>query len=119
MVNIFLLAIYSFGMVVGQVLFKKVSEKITNKSGLVEIVKSLAVEPNFYIGVGLYGLLTVYWIWLLRKIAISYAYPFVAISIVTIVVMGWVVWNEKFSYIHLAGVLLVMAGIVLIGVNGE
>lgn len=119
MINLMLLAIYSIGMVVGQVIFKTVAEKISNKSGLFEIIRSLLVEPGFYIGVGIYGLLTVYWIWLLGKISISYAYPFVATSIAIVVVLGWVMWGEKFSFIHLCGVLLVLAGVILIGVNGE
>lgn len=106
-------------MVFGQVLFKKVSDNISNKSGLLDISKSLALDPTFYLAVGLYGLLSIYWIWLLSKISISYAYPFVALSIAAVVIIGWVVWNEKFSYPHFLGVLFVLVGVILIGVNGE
>ena len=114
-----LLMIYVFGMVAGQLLFKITANRISSLGSINEIVWFLARDWVFFLALALYGILTLYWIWLLNRVAISYAYPFVALSIAMVVGSGWIFWGEKLVFLHGLGVLLVMAGVILIGVSGE
>ena len=93
MIKIFLLLIYVLGMIIGQILFKKISILLTNESSFLEKFENLIFNPLFIFGITLYGVLTIYWIWLLSKFPISVAYPFSSLSIAIIVLLGWFNWG--------------------------
>ena len=119
MIKIFLLLIYVLGMIIGQILFKKISILLTNESSFLEKFENLIFNPLFIFGITLYGVLTIYWIWLLSKFPISVAYPFSSLSIAIIVLLGWFNWGEKFSYYKLIGVIMIIIGVVLVGLSHE
>ena len=114
-----LLLIYVLGMAAGQLLFKITASRLKGLESIYDIFWFLAKDWIFFVALALYGLLTLYWIWLLNRVPISYAYPFVALSIAVVVVSGWLFWGEKFVFLHGIGVVLVMIGVILIGVSGE
>ena len=69
--------------------------------------------PAVWIGLGLFGLSAIVWLAVLSRAALSFAYPFAALTYVVIVVYD-AVRGEAVSGLRWAGVALIVAGIVLV-----
>jgi drug/metabolite transporter (DMT)-like permease len=72
----------------------------------------LRIAP-VWIGLALFGLSAVVWLAVLSRAALSYAYPFAALTYVVIVIYD-TVRGEAVTGIRWAGVLLIVAGIILV-----
>jgi len=108
---IFLIA-YSFGMAVGQILFKLAAQSILKgKSG-----NSLVSYFNGYFcaAVILYFGLSLLWVWLLRFVPLSRAYPFVVLAFIFTPLLAALVLDETLSANYLLGLGLVVAGLFII-----
>ncbi|UXY15540.1 EamA family transporter [Chitiniphilus purpureus] len=112
--KILLLLVYVFGMTVGQILFKQVSDSASSGQN---IFFHLLRELKFYIAISLYGVLTFYWVWLLDRIPLSSAYPFVALSIALVALIGMIFWGEAVEGLKVLGILLILAGVICIGLS--
>jgi drug/metabolite transporter (DMT)-like permease len=77
-------------------------------------LKSLATSPIVIGGLVLFGLSAVVWLLVLSRAALSFAYPFASLSYVLILVAGYFVLHEQVTPLRLAGVALIVIGIVLI-----
>lgn len=77
---------------------------------------SFNVFTNPYIVAGLIGYLlsTLLWLYVLSRLPLSTAYPFVGLSIVFTSMFGVYYLNEPNSIAKVAGVLLVATGVVLV-----
>ena len=93
------------GMTIGQVLFKLASAK----GGLEQILTS----SFFWVACCLYGVVTVVWVLLLREMGLARAYPIMAATYVLVPILSFVLLGERVGPFYVAGVLLIMGGIVL------
>lgn len=71
-------------------------------------------RPQTIIGLGLYGLAAFFYIVALRKIPVTVAFPSVSLSYAIIAILGFVVLKEPLGFAQLAGIALIMAGVVLV-----
>ena len=78
-----------------------------------ESVRAAVVTPAVWVGLGLFGLAAVVWLSVLSRAALSFAYPFAALTYVVIVLYD-AVRNEPTGALRWGGVALIMAGIVLV-----
>jgi drug/metabolite transporter (DMT)-like permease len=78
-----------------------------------ESVRTVVAIPAVWIGLGLFGLSAVVWLTVLSRAALSYAYPFAALTYAVIVVYDSV-RGEAVTGLRWAGVALIVAGIVLV-----
>jgi len=72
---------------------------------------------NIYllIGVGCYGLSTVFYVLVLGKFNLSVAYPVViGLTVATTAIAGIIIFNEKVSMLQLIGMVLLLSGITAI-----
>jgi drug/metabolite transporter (DMT)-like permease len=65
-------------------------------------------------GLMLYVLDLVFWLAALSRVQLSYAYPFVGLSYVVMLLASWQLFNEQISPLRIAGTLVVGLGIILI-----
>lgn len=117
MLNFVLVIFYVCGIVIGQILFKRTSVAIESSDA--NSILIMFTLPSFYIAVVLYGFLTIYWVWLLGRMPISYAYPFSALSVALVCLLGIYEYSENVSLMQIVGVLFVVIGVVLIGISHE
>lgn len=75
---------------------------------------SLLKNPAILLGVSVYGGSTLLWLFVLSRMPLSQAYPFVGISIVITTVVGALMLGERLSVHQIIGVLLVCAGVWLV-----
>lgn len=83
-------------------------------STVASFVLAVASAPLVWVGLIIYGLSVVAWLWVLTRIDVSVAYPFVGISFILTSVFGALILNEQVTLLRAAGTLLVVCGCVLI-----
>lgn len=66
-------------------------------------------------GLALFGLSAVLWLAVLARVPLSSAYPVIAVGIVVTVVAGVMLFDEALGPAKIAGVSLIVGGVVLIG----
>jgi drug/metabolite transporter (DMT)-like permease len=103
---------------VGQVLLKKgmgatgpltlVPDQILN------LLIGLATNPFVLAGLFVYGISTVFWLTALSRVDLSFAYPFVSLSYILMLLASWQIFNENISVLRVAGCLVVGLVVVLI-----
>jgi len=76
-------------------------------------VSAVARTPAVWIGLALFGFSAIVWLAVLSRAALSYAYPFAALTYVVIVAYD-TVRGEAVTGLRWAGVALIVAGIILV-----
>src|SRR2546423_1212138 len=79
--NLVILVLYALGMAIGQALFKLSADKAKDAPGDA-FWFSLFSTAYFYLSIILYGVLTLIWFWILARMPLSRAYPFVVLAFV-------------------------------------
>ncbi|RLE07399.1 hypothetical protein DRZ78_03025 [Candidatus Aerophobetes bacterium] len=114
-----LLIFISVGLgVLGQLSMKQGMSKIglvsfgfpTLLSNLLRIITA----PFVLLGLFLYAISTIFWLVVLSRVDLSYAYPMISIGYVLILILSWALFNEHISSIRALGVLLICIGVFLI-----
>lgn len=62
----------------------------------------------------IYGMATLFWVFLLQTAPLSRAYPYMALSFVIVGLASWAYFQEPLSGLYIAGLTLVVLGIVMI-----
>ena len=119
--TILLLILASVGLgAVAQVLMKLGMTAAPMREALataapVQIVVAVLTSPGVMGGLALYGIATVLWLGVLSRVELSQAYPFVGLSFVLAAVLGYFVFADTVSATRVAGIALIVAGVVLVG----
>jgi drug/metabolite transporter (DMT)-like permease len=103
--------------VVGQLFIKKGLNSlggINFSSGLIAAYLKIFFSPFVILGISLYFLGVFFWLYALSKVELSFAYPFVSLSYVLVVVLSWLFLGESISLVRWAGVAVICAGVFLI-----
>lgn len=95
-------------MTLGQLMFKQVAVNY-NKFGLWD----WHVYGLLFVACGLYVTSTGLWIWALRTVAISKAYPFFALGFVMVPLVGVLFFKEIVTVKYMMGAVLIVLGVVL------
>jgi undecaprenyl phosphate-alpha-L-ara4N flippase subunit ArnE len=96
------------------VLFKVAARSTSGYGDVLSAARELAVSPHLIGGLVIYLGATVLWIWLLRTIPLSVAYPFMALAFLFVPVMGAAFLGEPFSFKSAFGAALIITGICVI-----
>ncbi|MGO8846973.1 MAG: hypothetical protein ACLQFI_16895 [Methylocella sp.] len=84
----------------------------------IEIATTISMSPLVIIGLGCFGLSAVVWLFVLSRIPLSSAYPFVALGIFVIVLAGAIGFGEPITPQKALGVGLIIGGVLLVGIAG-
>jgi len=72
------------------------------------------LRPSTLLGLALYGSAAFLYIFALRKIPVSVAFPSVSLSYAIVAVLGHFLFGEPFGIKQIGGIALIMGGVVLI-----
>jgi drug/metabolite transporter (DMT)-like permease len=103
---------FTWLMALGQLLFKRAGLEVKGHL-LADGLNVLMRSPAFYAALFLYGLSTLLWIWILSRVSLSQAYPWVAVTITIVPLLGWLVFGERMSAIYWLGIVFVIVGVML------
>jgi multidrug transporter EmrE-like cation transporter len=82
--------------------------------GMQRIVLAIAGSPAVFGGLFLYGLSAVVWLFVLARLDVSVAYPFVALGFLVTMALGCLLFGEAFTVRKVLGTLIVMLGVYLV-----
>ena len=112
--QIAILCTYAAGMAAGQILFKLASLRLVSSTSLAERLASLSHNPLFLGALVVYFGLSIVWVWILSFTPLSRAYLFVALSFAIVPVASTLVFAEPLSIRLIAGIGLILAGLLLV-----
>ena len=74
----------------------------------------LLFSPLIFGALSLYALGSIFWLYVLSRFDLSYAYPFGALSYVLITAASWLIFKEEIPAMRLAGIGCIMVGILIL-----
>ncbi|HUA90001.1 MAG TPA: hypothetical protein VL994_11225 [Steroidobacteraceae bacterium] len=110
--NLILLLIFSMTLALGQLLFKRVGNSIRGAE-LLGAARIALHDPALYGALLLYGGATILWIWLLGRVSLMQAYPWVGVGVILVPLLSARFFGERAGPLFWLGALLVAVGIVL------
>ena len=96
---------------VGQIAFKYGAMQMVQDPGVTLLDQ---IKWPIVLGLSLYGISTILWILALKKVELSYAYPMVSLGYVFVFIASYFLFHEAISWLRIGGVVLILAGIVLV-----
>ena len=101
-----------------QLTLKAGMNQVTESSGEVTAstgsIKAIGTNAMVWGGLALFGISAIVWMFVLSRTSLSFAYPFVALTYLIIVLADRFVLHDAVPPIRWAGVGLIMVGIVLV-----
>jgi multidrug transporter EmrE-like cation transporter len=91
---------------------------LADKTSSLISLQAIATSPAVLMGMTCFGLSAVIWLFVLAKIPLSTAYPFVALGIAITVVGGRFLFQEPVSVLKMFGIALVITGVLCVGNSG-
>jgi multidrug transporter EmrE-like cation transporter len=86
-------------------------------SGLGGTYAHALTSPMVWLGLGLYGLSTLLWLWVLSRLDVSLAYPLVSLGFVVTMVAGVLWLGEPFSWLRVGACTLIVVGVSLLALD--
>lgn len=75
------------------------------------------ISPMVWLGLGLYGLSTLLWLWVLSRLDVSLAYPLVSLGFVVTMAVGVLWLGEPFSWVRVGACTLIVIGVCLLALD--
>lgn len=98
----------------GQVLFKLAGGRIDGRTatGAMGVLHTL-LDPFLLVALAIYGTATILWIYVLRHVPLSQAYPFMALSFVLVPLASWLFFGETLGLRYWIGAGLLLSGMAI------
>ena len=105
-----LTAVCVFAICIGQILFKYVGSTFQSTGVLLDLklMAILTLALTIYVGA------TILWIYLLRFVPLSKAYPYMALSFVLVPIFSAVFFGESLSQAYFIGTVLILMGLLIV-----
>lgn len=111
-INSAALLVCSVLLAVGQLLFKQVGLTIRGQLPA-RVLNLLVSNTTFYLALALYGVATLFWIWLLSRVPLTQAYPWAALAIAIVPLLSIMVFGETVRPLYWLGIILIAAGVIV------
>lgn len=117
-ISIVYILISVIGGAAGQILLKKGMSSLGPLTlawnDLITNLWRIGTNPFVFIGLGIYVISVVFWLFALSRVDLSFAYPFASLSYVIMLIASWQLFDENISLVRLIGTLLVGIGVLVI-----
>lgn len=70
--------------------------------------------PLILLGIALYAVSAIFWIIILSKVELSFAYPMLSFGYVLILLVSWLFLGENMNFLKILGVIFISLGVILI-----
>jgi multidrug transporter EmrE-like cation transporter len=88
------------------------------KYGATSVLLKTLQQPVIWIGILFWAFELVMWTRVLEQVALSVAFPLMALSYAAIAFAGAVLFKETINLRHALGIVLVTAGVICVGATG-
>jgi drug/metabolite transporter (DMT)-like permease len=110
------LLVYALGMSIGQVLFKLAADH-AKRDAQGALIDRLLLNRHFALAVMVYGAMTILWVWILMRVPLSRAYPFVALAFVLTPAFAFFIFKEPLNVWYFFGSALILLGLLVLVVK--
>lgn len=118
MTTILFISMSVFAGVAGQLSLKhgmsQLGAQSLNASTLVSMVGRIVLSPWVMLGLVIYGAGTFFWLMVLSRVDLSFAYPMLSTSYVLVLATSWLFLGESISVLRIIGVVTILAGVIFI-----
>ena len=108
----------AFMITTGQVLWKIAIDRngglLNSKLSIIDNISRLLFSPYMISGIVVYGIATIFWMYLLGKYEYSYIYPMLAISYIISFIYAFYIFNEMITISKVVAVALIILGIIIL-----
>ena len=84
-------------------------------SNVIPLISGLVLNPFIAAGVFLHVMALFTWLYVLKHVDVSYAYPFISMGFVIVLLLSYFLFNEAVNLYRIAGVASIILGIILVG----
>lgn len=110
------LALVAFALGGGQLLFKLAAERLVTGEGTSRFLLSLVTAP-MAAALAVYALATLLWVYLLQGLALSRAYPFIALAFALVPLLAWAVLGEPLNARYWLGLGVMLLGLYILSTS--
>lgn len=97
---------------IGQVLFKKTASVIAVDSAW-RFLASIVTSPWLWAALFVYGAGTLLWVFVLSRVELGRAMPFVALTFIIVPAVSTVLFDERLTPLYWVGILIIVAGVCM------
>lgn len=94
-----------------QILLKKGVSQVSFEQPVFSLMLSIATNLNIFMGVFIFVVSLLIWLYLLSKCELSYLYPFGSLSYVLAAIGGWYLFGENVTPLRLLGIAIIFIGV--------
>lgn len=114
--------VQSIGMVLASVVFGAIGQ-LTLKAGMnsvgkvqlsVDTLLKMATNPVLIVGIAVFGISTLLWLFALSKADLSFAYPFLSLIYIAVLVGGALLFNEAITPARVLGFVIIVTGVLIV-----
>jgi drug/metabolite transporter (DMT)-like permease len=110
--NSLFLGLVAISLSIGQLLFKSAGLAVQGRP-LVSALLALFLLPTFYVALSIYGVATLMWIYVLSRVPLTEAYPWIMAATVSVPLIGRFYFDERVGPTFWIGIALVALGLLL------
>ncbi len=81
-------------------------------------VAGVAVQPWLWLGIGVWLIETVAWIFVLQSTPLTIAFPLMTLTYAGVPLIGVLVLRERVTFEQAVGIVLIMGGVLCVGLAG-
>jgi drug/metabolite transporter (DMT)-like permease len=85
---------------------------------MVQRIFQIIFNPWVFIGLTTFVISMASHLFVLSKVDLSFAYPFLSLAYVVVAIVAWLVFKEELGVAKIAGIVLICAGTILIAQSG-
>jgi len=85
-----------------------------NSESNLQLAWTIATNPYVFGGLFMYGIGAISWLFVLSKLEVSTAYPFVGLGFILTMILGFFLLQESISTLKVLGTMLVTIGVVMV-----
>jgi len=99
---------------VGQLTLKAAMNSFGPLQLSLETLLRMATSPLLLVGIAIFGVSTLLWLLALMKADLSFAYPFLSLTYIAVLVGGAVLFQEKVTLPRVIGFAVIVAGVWIV-----
>lgn len=84
-------------------------------SNVVPLLTGLVLNPFIVAGVGLHVAALFTWLYVLKHVDVSYAYPFISMGFIVVLLLSYFLFSETINAYRIVGIGFIVLGIILVG----
>jgi drug/metabolite transporter (DMT)-like permease len=102
---------------IGQLILKVAVNQMGKLDLSVTTFLAMATNPTLLVALAIYAVSAVLWLLALMKADLSFAYPFLSLTYIAVLVGGAILFHDQITLLRFLGFVVIMAGLLVIALD--